>query len=182
MVRDANNFSAAPANVTVSIDQANHRVRITPNAGFSGTVNLMVGVRDQTVHINSLNDQQNFDTQKIALTVTNGIDLDAASDTGLYSDDNFTSATTPSFTISAAVNQTVTVSVNGVGSFAATQTAAGSGIYKVTLPAGTLQAGANVIAATVSGGNTAPAPLTVTYAPDQTSVFVVPGPPGRPSR
>src|SRR5262249_19600204 len=47
-VRNGENFSAAPPNVTVSIDQANHRVTLTPAAGFTGPVDLLVGVRDQT--------------------------------------------------------------------------------------------------------------------------------------
>src|SRR5262249_28294145 len=37
-VRNPNNFALPPANVTVSIDQANHRATVTPNPGFSGTV------------------------------------------------------------------------------------------------------------------------------------------------
>src|SRR5262249_20281075 len=119
----------------------------------------------------------NFDTQHLTLTVTGNIDLDASSDDGLYNDDNFTSVTTPSFTIHAPAGQTVTATVNGAGSFATTETSAG--IYAFTLPAGTLQVGDNTIAATVGGSQTPLDPLHVTYAPPLTGeVYVVPGAPG----
>ena len=183
-VTDPNNFGSAPANVTVSIDQANHIATVTPNAGFSGTVNLLVGVRDQTDRSGGfgLNSRSNFDTQQITLTVSGQIDLDAASDTGFYNDDNFTGDNTPSFTILAPTGLNVTLSVNGSGSFAATESST-PGVYNVTLPAGTLKLGANTITGTAINPQQLQQPinfdpLTVTFAPAMTSMFVVPGTPG----
>lgn len=184
VVTDPNNFGTTPANVTISIDQANHLATVTPNAGFTGTINLLVGVRDQTDRSGGfgLNAQSNFDTQHITLTVSGQIDLDAASDTGFYNDDNFTGDDTPSFTILAPTGLNVTLSVNGSGSFAATESST-PGVYNVTLPAGTLKVGANIIAGTaINPQQLQPPinfdPLTVTFAPSMTSMFVVPGTPG----
>jgi cyclophilin family peptidyl-prolyl cis-trans isomerase len=183
VVWDPSNPGSAPKNVTVSINQGAHTATITPIPGFSGTTDLLIGVRDQTNRGGvSLNDPVNFNTQKITLTVSAAdIDLDSASDNGLYTDDNFTSDGTPSFTIKAPTGQTVTVHVNGSGDFAATESTTNPGTYTVTLPAGKLQVGTNVISADVTGGNQgtqALTPLTMIYAPGSQSVFVVPGAPG----
>src|SRR5262249_25384890 len=79
-VRDGANFANPPSNVTVSIDQVNHRVTMTPKPGFIGNVDLLIGVRDQNDRsgLGDLNDQSNFDTQHITLTVSGAIDLNAA--------------------------------------------------------------------------------------------------------
>ncbi len=58
-------FSAAAPNVTVSIDQAARTVTITPNAGFTGTVEFKVGVRQTS----AANTNDNYDTQLVRLTV-----------------------------------------------------------------------------------------------------------------
>jgi cyclophilin family peptidyl-prolyl cis-trans isomerase len=168
------NLDATPANISVSINNTTKRITITPNAGFTGTVELLIGVRDQTNRSGTpnLNAASNFDTQQITLTVNGNIDLDAASDTGIFNDDNFTGDDTPSLTIRADPGNTVTVSVNGAGSFATTEGPAGT--YKVTLPAETLKLGTNTISATNS--NQQPlAPLDIVFAPSQQSVFIVPG-------
>ena len=59
-------------NATAAVD-ANGLVTVTPNAGFQGAIDLIVGVRDDTVHSGStdVNAPANFDTQRITLTVTN---------------------------------------------------------------------------------------------------------------
>lgn len=65
--RDANGklvFTAAPPNVTASVDAAG-RVTLTPNAGFTGTTELAVGVR-QTSATDAVD---SYDTQTLALTV-----------------------------------------------------------------------------------------------------------------
>src|SRR5262249_19233321 len=138
VIRDGANFNSAAKNVTVTINQGTHKATVTPIPGFSGTVDLLVGVRDQTNRGGvSLDDAVNFNTQKITLTVgTADIDLDAASDNGLYNDDNFTGVSAPSFTIKAATGRTVTVHVNGAGDFAATESTTNKGTYNVTLPGG----------------------------------------------
>ena len=62
------------ANGTASVD-ANGVVTVVPTQGFTGTINLLVGVRDQTLRTGTgttLANIGNYDTQKITLTVTNG--------------------------------------------------------------------------------------------------------------
>jgi cyclophilin family peptidyl-prolyl cis-trans isomerase len=59
-------FSGSPANATVSINQATRQVTITPNAGFTGTVEFKVGVRQTS----QPDDANNYDTQLARLTVT----------------------------------------------------------------------------------------------------------------
>ena len=57
---------AAPANVDVSINQASGQVTLTPKAGFTGTVNLLAGVRKSSAP----DAKANYDTQALSLTVT----------------------------------------------------------------------------------------------------------------
>lgn len=82
VVRNPTQFANPPANVTVGIDAANRTATITPNSGFIGTVEMLVGVRDNTRRVDTNGDgrvnnsdnldaQGNFDTQKILLTVEN---------------------------------------------------------------------------------------------------------------
>ncbi|HEX4612986.1 MAG TPA: peptidylprolyl isomerase [Urbifossiella sp.] len=59
-------FATAPPNVTVSIDQTTGKVTITPNAGFTGTVQFKVGVRETS----ATDTASNYDTQLVTLTVT----------------------------------------------------------------------------------------------------------------
>jgi cyclophilin family peptidyl-prolyl cis-trans isomerase len=59
-------FVGTPANVTVSVNQGTKQVTITPNAGFTGTVEFKIGVR-QT---NQADSEANYDTQLVRLTVT----------------------------------------------------------------------------------------------------------------
>lgn len=63
-------FTAAPPNVTAAFDPATGRVTVTPNAGFTGTTEFAVGVRDGTNRDTSLDAAGNFDTQVVTLTVT----------------------------------------------------------------------------------------------------------------
>lgn len=84
VVKDAASFAnpdstgADPANVAVSIvvtpasgsTPSSAAITLTPSMTFSGTVNLIVGVRDQTQRSGtSINSRSNFDTQAITLTV-----------------------------------------------------------------------------------------------------------------
>lgn len=84
VVKDAASFAGAdstgtdPANVAVSIQvtpangstPSSASITLTPSITFSGTVNLLVGVRDQTQRSGtSINSRANFDTQAITLTV-----------------------------------------------------------------------------------------------------------------
>src|SRR5439155_805492 len=47
VLRDANNFIGKPANVSVSINPNTHVVKLRPARKFTGTIELLVGVRDQ---------------------------------------------------------------------------------------------------------------------------------------
>ena len=61
-------------NATATVD-ANGIVTVTPTAGFTGTINLQVGVRDQVLRparASALDDPANFDTQDFTLTVRDG--------------------------------------------------------------------------------------------------------------
>jgi cyclophilin family peptidyl-prolyl cis-trans isomerase len=172
-VGSPNDLDTVPAGVHVSIDQVNRTVTLTPAPGFVGVIDLLAGVKDDF--------HSDFDTERFRLFVTNDIDLDSASDTGIYDDDNVTSDATPSLTLHAPAGRTVTVRVGGQD-FATTETSAG--IYKVTLPAGVLRVGPNVIEATVSDGTQTDhlAPLTIVYAPSTYGVYTVPGTPGAPQQ
>lgn len=55
-------------NATATVD-ANGVVRVIPNAGFTGVINLVVGVGGPNANLNTPSD---FDTQRITLTVANG--------------------------------------------------------------------------------------------------------------
>lgn len=72
VIRDPNNFSNQPPNVSVSINQQTRQATLTPANGFTGTISMLVGVRDATQRAGanaSLDAQANFDTQLIQLTV-----------------------------------------------------------------------------------------------------------------
>ncbi len=56
--------------MSVSINQSTGQVTVTPDSGFIGTTQLLVGVRDQTARNGAaLNDQSQYDTHVITLTV-----------------------------------------------------------------------------------------------------------------
>ena len=65
-------FTTAPPNVSVNIDQATGKVTLTPMAGFTGTVSFKVGVRDQMDRTGGqgLDATANYDTQVLQLTVS----------------------------------------------------------------------------------------------------------------
>lgn len=70
-VGSATSLFTAPTNVTAAIDQNTGLVTLTPAAGFTGTIDLLVGVRDQTNRSGgaTLDVLGNFDTQVVRLTV-----------------------------------------------------------------------------------------------------------------
>ncbi len=87
-------------------------------------------------------------------------DLDAASDDGASSTDNYTSDSTPSITIAASSGQTLNIRVNGVSVGNATDN--GNNTYRFTLPDNKLNVGSNTITAHSA---TTSSSLTMTYAP-----------------
>lgn len=70
-VGSATSLFTAPTNVTAAIDQNTGLVTLTPAAGFTGTIDLLVGVRDLTNRSGgaTLDVAGNFDTQVVRLTV-----------------------------------------------------------------------------------------------------------------
>lgn len=62
-----NNAFTQVANATATVD-ANGVVRVVPNAGFTGVINLIVGVRSAT----ATDVVDSYDTQRLTLTVQNG--------------------------------------------------------------------------------------------------------------
>ena len=85
VVKDPTNFATnggtatPPPNVNVAIQVAaasgstpsTATITLTPSVTFSGTISMLIGVRDQTTHNGaaSLDSPSNFDTQQITLTV-----------------------------------------------------------------------------------------------------------------
>ncbi len=172
VVRDPANFANPPSNATVNLDQDTGLVTIQPDAGFTGTIEVLIGVRDDTNRGGgSLDSQSQFDTDVITISVEGNIDLDPDSDGGILDDDNVTDNPTPSLTIRAAAGETVEVSVNGGNPIPTAEVNPGE--YSVTLAEGSLQVGANTISATA--GTTELTPLTLTYAPGLRELFTVPG-------
>jgi cyclophilin family peptidyl-prolyl cis-trans isomerase len=64
------NLFGTPANVTTSVNPATGELTVTAASGFTGSVQLLVGVRDNTNRASSLNDPQNFDTTTVTVNVT----------------------------------------------------------------------------------------------------------------
>jgi hypothetical protein len=176
VVRDPTTFST-PANVTVNIQGS--LVTLTPAPGFTGTISLLAGVRDQTARGGlPVDDRSNFDTQAFTLNVvpapTGHITLDPASDTGLFNNDNYTSANSPSGTLTADPGKQIEVLVNGSVATQATETQT-PGTYSFTIPPGFLSVGANAITDREVGTTDPLGSLVITYAPSYQSLYVVPG-------
>jgi cyclophilin family peptidyl-prolyl cis-trans isomerase len=171
------------SHLTVSINQQTGQVTLTPSATAPSTMRLLAGVRATAAGTSALN----HDTQEFTLTVTNATGV--AAPTGLaavpptsggpFDDAGFVTSATPTITVNAVAGATVRIKRGGTVIATATETATGSGVYRATLPAGTLAVGANSLtaAATTSAG-TGPdsTALSLTYAPDYSlGVYVVPG-------
>jgi cyclophilin family peptidyl-prolyl cis-trans isomerase len=179
-----------PANVTVSISQATGQVTLTPAAGFTGTINLLAGVRASSATDTSAN----YDTQAFTLTVNpsdntgaapaapTGLGVDVSSNTGAFDGNGYVSVNNPKLTVTAVTGATVQFKLNGVVIATATETATGSGQYTATLPAGKLGIGANAVTAIVTntnGTSVDSTAMSLIYAPDFASgIYVVPGAPG----
>ncbi len=134
-----NGVGTLPANVAVNITQtpasgstpATATITLTPKAGFSGTVNLLVGVRDQTNRdtTGTLESRSNFDTQALTLTVNpqvtkanddtaNVAENSAANVIDVLANDTIATNGGTSLTISAVTqgaNGTVAITGSGTG-------------------------------------------------------------------
>lgn len=184
VVVDPTTFGA-PANVTVSIVQETGAVTLTPAAGFTGTINLLAGVRSATAD----DEQANYNTEAFTFTVTplipdapTALAVDASSNTGPFDGSGYITTNTPKLTVHAKSGATVKFKLNGTVIATATETSAGSGVYTATLPSGKLAVGANAITAIVTdtgGTSSDSAVLSLIYAPNYAGgVYVVPGTPG----
>lgn len=179
------NTLGAPANVTVNVT-ASGQVTLTPASGFTGTIQLLARVRQSSAP----DVAASYDTKTFSLTVSatgtpaapTGLSIVAGSGSGAFDDVGYVSTATPLLSVTAATGSTVKFKRNGVEIATATETAAGSGIFRATLPAGTLAVGANsitAVASSTSGTGADSTAMTVNYAPDYAGgVYVVPGAPG----
>jgi cyclophilin family peptidyl-prolyl cis-trans isomerase len=144
------------------------------------------GTSDSFVFNVSDGDGGTIPNTTFAITVTtsvpaapSSVKLDSGSDTGQFNNDDYTSDDSPQINITAAAGDTVTLQMNG--HTVATATGGSNGQYTAILPAGDLAVGSNSITATVTNSNgtsTSSTPLVMTYAPDYSQVYTVPGVPG----
>ncbi len=119
------------SNATVSVDSATGLVTVEPATGFSGTINVNVGVRPGPgVFGNSGSDQ---DTQRVAFTfegepaiAPSFVDLLAGSDSGNNDDDDLTNEGTLSFLV-GGVTAGATVEIVNIENGAVIGTALASG-------------------------------------------------------
>ncbi len=138
---------------TVSVNQSTGAVTVTPAAGFTSTIDAGLGVQfgaGVTGNAASDNDLQvvpfRFGAGETVVTAPTGVDLLAASDTGSSNTDNFTNASSLTFTVTGVTTgaqieliNTATGSVIGVGSATTTNAtittnniaALGDGTYSI---------------------------------------------------
>ncbi|MHC5538134.1 peptidylprolyl isomerase [Singulisphaera rosea] len=110
---------AAVQNATATVDQATGVVTVVPTAGFSGTISLLVGVRDQTNRAGidpatnaqyALESPPNYDYHRIQLTVNSSSSPVALTPIALAT------------SVSASANTPQTVQLNGKSANPATST------------------------------------------------------------
>ncbi len=91
-------------NYTVSVNNTTGLVTVTPPAGFVGSFQVEVSAKAASQQGTSDPQQQITDVQKVTVNVTagepTGVDLVAASDTGISDTDNVTNASSLSFAVS----------------------------------------------------------------------------------
>ena len=178
---DATSFST-PQQVTVSIDQSTGKVTLTPEAGFTGTLNFRAEVRANSAE----NDvQSNFDSLPFTLTV--GPAAPRAGRRSLQQHRHVRRQRLRQHQHAQADRQrrigaTVKFKLSGTEIVTATETSPGSGIYTATVPSGKLSVGANSITAIVTnsfGTSVDSTAISGIYATTYTGgVYPVPGAPG----
>lgn len=104
--------STTNTNVTATVNATTGLVTVTPNPGFVGTANVVVGVRPAPGVAGALANQS--DTQSVPFTFTAGtatppaaptaVDLAAASDTGISNTDNITRSGSLTFNVTGVQN------------------------------------------------------------------------------
>lgn len=143
--------STTNTNVTATVNATTGLVTVTPNAGFAGTANVLVGVRPAPGVVGALSGQS--DTQSVPFTFTSStaptaptsVDLTSASDSGSSNTDNITRNGSLSFTVTGVQPSSEVILFAGtveVGRVVATGTTAtvttsniaalGDGTYQIT--------------------------------------------------
>ncbi|MGB7344278.1 MAG: tandem-95 repeat protein [Pirellulaceae bacterium] len=111
------NSQSAAANATVSVDENSGLVTVTPSSGFTGAVNVLVGVQPGSGVIG--NSSSDFDTQLVTfnfesnvLAAPSGLDLDASTDSGASNTDSVTNTGTLTFNVSGVTDGAEVAIVN----------------------------------------------------------------------
>ncbi len=165
-------FAQASTGATATVD-ANGLVTVTPNAGFSGNVNVDVAVRSTV-------EGAPTDVQRVPFTFTStetlpaptSIDLRASSDTGSSPTDNITSATSLTFDIAGVRSgSTVEIINTATGNPVGQGTASGTTVSITTANLTTLGDGTYVLAARQrNAATTSTLSPTLTVTLDRASV------------
>ncbi|HMO35400.1 MAG TPA: peptidylprolyl isomerase [Gemmatales bacterium] len=180
VVRRENFTELTPAdNVTVNIVKLNNttaRVTITPDADFTGLLNLKFGV---TQVLNNPT-QADFDTQRFNLLVTENpvapTDLSLVTSSFINAG-NVTTTDTPTIELKAPTGATVKI-LNGITEIGTATETNTPGVYRFTFPSGKLMLGQNNIQAIsqIDGFDSLLSKvLNITFAPLQQQIYVVPG-------
>ena len=167
--------STNSSNATATVDSTTGLVTVTPNAGFTGTVAVDVGVQPGPgVTGNGVNDSDNqaveFTFQALSVAAPTSVDLLASSDTGVSNTDNLTNAGSLSFLVSGVTSgQTVELVDTNSGSVIGVETATGQSITITTNNIATLGDGTYPIAArSISDGEVSNLSPTISLTYDNT--------------
>lgn len=143
--------STSNTNVTATVNATTGLVTVTPNAGFVGTANVVVGVRPAAGVVGALAGQSDIQsvpfsfTSSAAPTAPTSVSLNSASDTGSSNSDRVTRSGTLAFTVAGVQAGSEVILFAGsveVGRVVATGTTAtvttnniaglGDGTYQIT--------------------------------------------------
>lgn len=177
-------------NYSVSVNNTTGLVTVTPPAGFVGSFQVEVSAKAASQQGTSDPGQQITDVQKVTINIGSaaptGIDLLAASDTGISNTDNVTNASALSFSVSGLVIG-ATVKIYD-GNTVVGQAVASNATETITISSASLSQGVHQFSATqtVSGGSESAhspqlavtfdttAPVAITSMPPTTATVGVP--------
>ncbi len=171
-------LASGSTGASVAVNASTGLVTVTPNNNFTGTVNVVVGVRPGSgVTGNAATDADTqlvafrFEGEQSSTSTPTGVDLLAASDSGISNTDNITNAGSLTFTVSGVTSgATVELVQTGTGVVVGTGIATGTTINITTSNIAALGDGTYNIAARQRVGSVTSAlspALAVTY--DRTS-------------
>lgn len=168
-----NNVNMGTQPYTATINNTTGLLTVTPNAGFVGSFDIIVGVR-QNPTISTISDQ--WDTQTITVTVTPAApavpDLADASDLGLSNSDNITKGGSWTFTVGNVTNGALVKLYAGnqlLGSTTASGTTATIAFDSSILADGAVQISADQTVTINSVAQTSARSAAVTITKDTTS-------------